>query len=129
MCGLAVTFAPKAKAPKRELEGPIKKRCRDALIAAGANVWIHDVDNRQMKTGLGIGTSDLICIVPPRGRWLAIEMKRPRYSPSDVTPAQRSFLALIRKMGGISGIATCEEEALALLAEAQQECPMGQSST
>lgn len=128
-CGIAVTFVPKAPTTKRELEAPIKERTRVALIAAGANVWVHNIDNRQMSTGLGTGTSDLICIVPPHGRFLAIEMKRPGYSPSDVTPAQRCFINAVRKFGGVAGVASSEAEALALLAEARQECPMGQSST
>ena len=114
-CGLPVVYvAP----PKPELEQPIKMRCKRAIIAAGHVAWIH---NRLMHTGLDSrGVADLICIVSPWGRFLAIEIKRPKYSPSDVTPEQRAFLAAVRKFGGVAGIATCEEEALALVAEAQQ---------
>lgn len=106
---------------KPELELPIKKRIRAAVIAAGCICWVHNVDNRNLSTGLGIGTSDLICIVPP-GIFLGIEVKRPGYSPSDVRSDQVAWLAAVRKFGGISGIATCEAEALALVAEARQSC-------
>ncbi len=81
---------------------------------------IHHIDNRKTSTGLlSLGVSDIICIVLPFGRFLAIEVKRPKYSPSDVTQDQRTFLAAVRKFGGVSGIATCEAEALALVEEAR----------
>ena len=106
---------------KPEREQSIKLRIRDALVAAGCMAKIHVTDNRNFKhSGLGDGTSDLICIVPPRGTFLAIEVKRPKYSPSDVTPDQRCFLAAVRKFGGVSGIATNVEEALALVDETKQ---------
>ena len=117
-CHAPVVYVPRAK-PEREQ--PIKLRIRDALVAEGCMVKIHVVDNRIFKhTGLGNGCSDLICIAPPHGRFLAIEVKRPGYSPSDVTPDQRAFLVAVRHFGGVSGIATCVEDALALLAEARQ---------
>lgn len=119
-CGWIVTFVarPKAKRVKQELEQPIKLRIRDALIAAGCMVKVHNVDNRLMTTGLGRGVSDLICIVPPLGRFLAVEVKRPKVGI--VSDDQRSFIAAVRKFGGIAGTATSVEEALALLEEARQ---------
>ncbi len=117
-CGAPVVYMPPVKA---ELEQPIKERCHRAVLAAGCVGWIHVVDNRNFKhTGLGNGCSDTIYVVPPHGRFLAIEIKRPGYSPSDVTPAQLAFLRAVRHCGGVSGIATCESEALALVAAAQQ---------
>ena len=118
-CHATVIYVAPVKV-KQELELPIKARIRAAVIDAGCIAWVHDVDNRQMKTGLGEGTSDLVCIVPPFGRFLGIEVKRPKYSPSDVRPAQRCWLAAVRKFGGVSGIATNVAEALALVAEARQ---------
>ena len=119
-CDKHQVFVPRARV-KQEREKPIRQRVYDALVAAGCMVKVHTIDNRlNQATGLGVGTSDLICIVPPRGVFLAIEMKRPKYSPSDVTPKQRAFLVAVRHFGGVSGIATCEAEALALVAEARQ---------
>jgi hypothetical protein len=104
-----------------EREKPIRARVVAALVAEGVMVKTHTIDNRHTNaSGLGVGTSDLICIVPPHGRFLAIEMKRPKYSPSDVTDAQRCFLTAVRHFGGVSGIATNESEALALVAKARQ---------
>ena len=120
-CDKHQVYAPKpkrVKLPKPELEKPIKARIRAAVINAGCIAWIHDVDNRQMKTGLAEGCSDIICIVPPFSRFLAIEVKRPRLGV--VSEAQRCFLAVVRRFGGVSGIATSEAEALALVEEARQ---------
>ena len=117
-CDKHRVYVPPAK-PEREQ--PIKKRIQAALRDAGHACWIHNIDNRSMHTGLDSrGVSDLICIVAPLGRFLAIEVKRPKYSPSDVTPDQRCFLAAVRKFGGVSGIATNVEGALALVDEAKQ---------
>lgn len=119
-CDRHAVYVPRVKV-KPEREKPIRERVAAALIAEGCMVKTHTIDNRHTNaSGLGVGTSDLICIVPPHGVFLAIEMKRPKYSPSDVTPAQRAFLAAVRHFGGVSGIATCVAEALALVAEARQ---------
>lgn len=119
-CDRHAVYVPRVKV-KQEREKPIRERVEAMLKAEGCMVKTHTIDNRHTNaSGLGVGTSDLICIVPPHGRFLAIEMKRPKYSPSDVTPAQRAFLVAVRHFGGVSGIATCEEEALALVVEARQ---------
>jgi hypothetical protein len=71
---------------------------------------------RPKKTdGLGLGSADLIAIVPPYGRLLAIEVKRPGYTPSMVAPEQRLWLAAAASFGAVSGIASSVDEALALL--------------
>lgn len=121
-CGTPVAYAPPPKKarPKQELEGTIKERIRAAVIAEGCLCWVHTVDNRNIRTGLGIGTADLICVVPPNGRFLGIEIKRPKYSPSDVSHKQRNWLEVVRKFGGVTGIATNVEEALALIQECRQ---------
>jgi hypothetical protein len=119
----------------RPLEKGIEIRIRIALATSGVMVMKHHVDNRGQKpcpqcghkepargarTGLGLGVADLICVVPPLGRFLGIEVKRPGYSPSDVRAEQRQWLAVIRRFGGHTGIATSEEEAMALVAEARR---------
>ena len=119
-CGTLVQYVPKVKA-KRELEAPIKARIRLALVEAGALMWVHNVDNRMLHTGLGIGTSDLIGVVPPHGRFLGVEVKRPGEKPND---NQKRWLAVVRQFGGVSGVATNVQEALALLNEARQLSPM-----
>ncbi len=119
-CDKHAIYVPKPKKPraKPELEQPIKMRIRDALIAAGCMVKVHNVDNRQMATGLGRGVPDLFCVVPPHGRTLFVEVKRPKVGV--VSDAQESFMLAVRKFGGVAGVATCVEDALALLTEARQ---------
>jgi hypothetical protein len=112
----------KRKKPKRDpslpaLEKKIETDIRVALAEAGILCFKHNVDNRQMSTGLGLGTSDLICIVPPLGRFLGIEVKRPGKKPSE---HQFKWLAVVRKFGGMSGVATSVAEALALVEAARQ---------
>lgn len=107
------------------LETEVETRIRVALNAHGVLTWKHFVPlcwacgaKPNHTVGLGIGASDLVCVVPPHGRLLAIEVKRPgrRAGTSD---AQDAWLAVVRKFGGVSGVATSEEEALELLEEAR----------
>lgn len=121
-CMAAVTYidVPRKPKPKPELESAIKSRIRAALIKEGALVWIHNVDNRLLHTGLGIGTGDIICVVPPHGRFLGIECKRPGRKP---TADQERWLAVVRQFGGVGGVATNVEDAVALLLEARQSSP------
>lgn len=120
-CFSPVTFVAPPKRAKPPLESTIKAAIRAAVIGEGCLCWVHNVDNRMMHTGLGLGTSDLVCVVPPYGRFLGIEIKRPGYCPSDVSDNQRNWLAAVRKFGGVSGIATNVHEALALVRESRQE--------
>ena len=119
-CKTLVIYVTPIKRIKLPLESIIKAEIRTAVIASGCLCWVHNVDNRLMFTGLGLGTSDLVCVVPPLGRFLGIEVKRPGYSPSRVNDNQRAWLAVVRQYGGVTGVATCVTEALALVAEARQ---------
>ncbi len=127
-CLTLVVFVAKAKRAKPPLESKIKAEVRAAVIAEGCLCWVHNVDNRFLATGLGLGTSDLICVVPPRGRFLGIEIKRPGYEPSRVSDNQRAWLAVVRQFGGVTGIATNVREALALVHEARQESSINVSA-
>lgn len=105
----------------RPLEKGVEVQIRIALAAAGVMVMKHNVDRRAtFGTGLGLGVADLICVVPPAGRFLGIEVKRPGYCPSDVRPDQKRWLAVVRRFGGVTGIAASVEEAMALVEEARR---------
>ena len=121
-CHTPVVYVPPTKTPKpkAELEMSIKQRIRRAVIDAGCLCWVHNVDNRSLHTGLGLGTADLVCVVPPRGVFVGIEIKRPGYAPSRVKDNQRQWLAVVRQFGGVTGIATNVEEALAIIQEARE---------
>ncbi len=112
---------------RRPLEREVETSGRLALHREGVQVWKHRIEpcpycgGRPKKgQGLGLGASDLVCIVPPFGRILTIEYKRPGYSPSDVEPDQIRWMAIVRQFGGVSGVASSDAEALALLEEARR---------
>lgn len=120
----ALLVTPKALI---ESEKTVETRTRIALVAAGVLVMKHTVEachkcraRPSERTGLGKGASDLICIVPPLGRIVVIEMKKPGYSPSDVRPDQHCFIRVVRRFGGIGGVASSPEEALALIEQARR---------
>lgn len=104
----------------RPREKAIEIQIRVALAAADVMVMKHNVDHRAtFGRGLGLGVADLICVVPPLGRFLAIEVKRPGYSPSDVRDDQQRWLRTVTRYGGIAGVASSVEEAMRLVAIAR----------
>lgn len=64
--------------------------------------------------GLGLGSSDLICCIGPSGRFMALEMKSAKGTPSD---DQLRFIEEVRRHGGLAGVCYSVEEALELLAK------------
>lgn len=71
---------------------------------------------RVTRSGLAPGASDTIGLVAPHGRFLAIEYKSHTGKPTD---DQKMFIALVRKMGGVAGVAYTVDEAWCLFKEAQ----------
>jgi hypothetical protein len=101
-------------------EKGIEIQIRVALAAAGILCWKHNVDFRAaFGRGLGRGVADLICVVPPYGRFLAIEVKRPS-TRNRTTAEQRRWIAVVQQFGGVAGVATSVEEAMVLA-----ECARG----
>jgi hypothetical protein len=100
--------------PSREMsEKAIEIQIRAAL--AGAGIWVrkHNVDKRSpFGSGLGIGVADLICIV--KGRFLGIEVKRPS-TRNDLSDDQKRWAKTVLAAGAMCGVATCIEEAFALV--------------
>ena len=112
--------------PKGALEREIEIQIRVAICAQGILCFKHTVETCKMcgsrptaRTGLGTGCADLICIVPPYGRFLAIEVKRPKTRNAKRDAHQRKWIAMVRRYGGVAGVATSVEEAMALVAEAR----------
>lgn len=67
---------------------------------------------RMVPCGLCKGSSDLVGIHKPSGRFIAVEVKTPQGRP---TKEQLAFIHAVNNAGGIAGIARSPEEALALL--------------
>jgi hypothetical protein len=73
---------------------------------------------RPMRAGLGQGSSDAIGIVPPEGRAIACEFKRPGEHP---TAGQLAWLNLVNDAGGI-GIWASDLKALEILVANLEWC-------
>jgi len=71
---------------------------------------------RPLKYGLCVGSSDLIGIVAPHGRLIALEVKT---STGRVTREQQQFLNLVEKMGGVARVVRSVDDALRAIEDAQ----------
>lgn len=67
--------------------------------------------------GLWVGASDVLGIVKPRGRWLALEVKTGK---GRLSKEQGKFLAMINAMGGVGREVRSVEAAEAALVEAMR---------
>jgi len=107
-----------------EPEASVLKRVLSALAAApGVIAWRNNTGAvkkgpRFIRFGLAVGSADVVPIVAPHGRWLAIETKRPKNG--ETTEKQDEWLGLVRRMGGVAGVARSPEEALELLEQARR---------
>ncbi len=81
----------------------------------------------QVKFGLAVGSSDLLCIVAPAGRWLAIEVKAGDWKPAKSgtkyqhEQEQRDWIAVVENFGGVGGFARSVDEAMELLDRARSK--------
>jgi len=84
-----------------------------ALSREGARVFRNNVglfttiDGRKVRTGLCVGSSDLIGWY--KGKFLAVEVKRPRKKP---TKEQYNFIGQVNLAGGIAFYATSGDDAV-----------------
>lgn len=69
-----------------------------------------------VRYGLCPGSADLIGIVAPHGRFLALEVKGPHGRAS---AEQVMFLALVERMGGVGEVVRSVEEATAAVVRAR----------
>jgi hypothetical protein len=116
------------KLPKKRAtssESRIQQDIRLALgLLDGCVFWRNNVGlavhegGDVMRYGLAPGSSDLIGIVD--GRFCALEVKSVR---GRVTEDQRTFLELVRKVGGFAAVVRSVEEA----AQAIERCRKGAS--
>ena len=93
-------------------EQDIQNLIRIALSERGIISWrnntgaLKDITGRLVRYGLGVGSSDIIGIMPD-GRFLAIEVKKPGKNP---TAEQTRFIETILKQGGVAGVARSVED-------------------
>jgi hypothetical protein len=74
-------------------------------------------DQRVVRYGLCVGSADLIGVLAPSGRFLAIEVKSP---VGRASTEQKQFLELVRRCGGFGCVVRSVEEALAAIERARR---------
>lgn len=87
----------------------------------GVALWRNETGQAQhgravVRYGLCRGSADLIGLVSPSGRFLALEVKSPR---GRVSAEQKLFLDLVTRMGGVGRVVRSVDEALAAVEEAR----------
>lgn len=85
------------------LESSIQRGCIALLrfrgiLALRINSGSIKVDKRLIRLAPA-GTSDILAVLPPHGRLLAVEVKTPT---GRLTLAQRAFLDAVRESGGVA---------------------------
>tara|TARA_B100000949_G_C14026130_1_gene343438 strand:- start:141 stop:473 length:333 start_codon:yes stop_codon:yes gene_type:complete len=71
---------------------------------------------RYVRYGLCKGSADLIGVLAPKGRFVALEVKTPR---GRVSKEQNMFLNLVRSQGGFACVVRSVEEALQAISRAK----------
>lgn len=74
-------------------------------------------DGSKQRFGLAVGSSDLIGILAPTGRFVALEVKSEKGRMRD---EQRLFLDLVRARGGFAAVVRSVEDARAALERARE---------
>lgn len=91
---------------------------RAAVCAVdGVRVWRNNVGvdtMRGIRYGLGVGSPDLVGIA--WGRFVGLEVKTPT---GRVSKEQTMWLDMVRRFGGVAGVARSVEDALAIVEEAR----------
>jgi len=112
----------------RQLEGTISDVIREDLgchpdlvlwrqNTGEAEFWdARTARAMRVRYGLCPGSSDIVGILKPKGRFIAFEVKRPG---EDATPEQLAFLNVVRMHGGFGAVVHSKEEARAAVARAQ----------
>lgn len=111
-----------------ESESSVQGRIVETLSRCGNvhvmrnNVGAIKKGPRYIKYGLGVGSSDIVAIVGPSGRWLCLEVKRPEKSKTDPErlEAQRKWRARMAELGAVVGEVRTVDEALDLLQQARR---------
>jgi len=77
---------------------------------------LKDSSGRAVRFGLAVGSADLIGILAPAGRLVALEVKT---ATGRTTPEQDLFLDLVRRRGGFAAVVRSADDALAAIVRAR----------
>lgn len=100
-----------AKKLERDIQWEI--RVASAQIP-GLTLWrnstgVAETNGRKQRFGLCVGSADLVGVLAPSGRFVAVECKTER---GRLSKEQELFLQLVRNSGGIAFVARSVEEFL-----------------
>lgn len=82
-----------------------------------AEMWSSAGKAQRVRYGLCTGSSDLIGLLAPSGRFVALEVKKPGEQPTD---EQSKFMAHVRQMGGFAAVVRSADEARAAVQRARE---------
>jgi hypothetical protein len=97
---------------KAATETALVRACLDLLRLRGIPAWRQNQGRLRVERGGrthfyqfagAAGISDILGLIPPTGRLLAVECKR---KGGRLRPAQRAFLENVRKAGGLALVIT-----------------------
>lgn len=106
---------------KKPNETVVVRQCLDFLALYGIFAWrvnntgIYDPTRKVFRTFHGLkGVSDILGVLEPGGRFLAVECKRPG---EKLKPAQEAFQSTVTAAGGLALVVTDVKELEAHLRE------------
>jgi hypothetical protein len=105
---------------KQTPEGKIKAACLRYMERLGITMWnnpsgcVRVAPDRWIHFGKK-GSADIIGLIPPDGKFLAVETKAP---DGRLSPEQREFLEMIKRQGGLAIVARSWRDIEAALLEA-----------
>lgn len=104
--------------PEARLQYAIRKRLgrEPGLVLWRNSTGVAQTEDRTIRYGLAVGSADLIGILAPAGRFVALEIKTPT---GRVSEEQRLFLALVQRQGGFGAVVRSVDEAVAAIARAR----------
>ena len=108
-----------ARARERDVQQAIRLalgRTPD-LVLWRNSTGVTNVDGRVMRFGLCVGGSDLIGILAPSGRFIALEIKS---DTGRTSRHQDLFLVLVRRLGGFACVVRGVDDALAAVERARK---------
>lgn len=79
--------------------------------------WVASGKTQRVQYGLCVGSADLVGLLAPSGRFVALEIKT---EAGRLTKEQRAFLAHVRQMGGFAAVVRSVEEARAAVQRARE---------
>lgn len=107
-----------------EPEGSVLERTQELMSKwGGVHVMRNTVGfvkkgGRGITYGLGRGSSDIVAIVAPYGRWLCVETKRG--DGGKLSPEQDRWLRWMRTYGAVVGVVDKAEDVIPLIEAARK---------